>query len=265
MLALVLAAALLMRRFPVAAGPVEMPEREPMVRAWIDGLAEFRRERRLRVTGAALALALLGQGMFVVLFVVFVTGPLAGGEAEVGLLRGVQAIGGLAAGVLVATTLRRVAPEILFGGGALSLGLASVVTWNLPQITTNDWVYLGLFAAVGAPAVFCTSGALTVVQTSAAPDRVGRVLATTFAGMAGFQTAGTLAAGALAGMWGLGWLLNIQGALIIAAGVVALVGLRRDVRRRPGGSGFRRPRGPRGRRGRGRSDPMRPEPAPTVR
>jgi MFS family permease len=264
-LAMLLATASLLPSFGAITRPVATPQREPIVRAWIDGLAEFRRERRLRVTGAAPALALLGQGMFMVLFVVFVTGPLAGGEAEVGLLRGIQAIGGLAAGVLVATTTRQVAPETLLGGGALSLGLASVVIWNLPAVTTNDWVYIGLFAAVGAPAVCCTSGALTVMQTSAAPERVWRVLATAFAGMAGFQTAGALAAGALAGVCGLGLLLNVQGALIITGGLVALIGLRRDVRRRPGGSGSHRRRGPRGPRGRGRSGPTRPEPVPTVR
>ncbi|MEU6641720.1 hypothetical protein ABZ863_04145 [Saccharomonospora sp. NPDC046836] len=148
--ALLLATALLLPRFRTVTGPAAVPIRQPMFRAWLDGLAEFRRERSLRVTGMTLALGAVAQGMFLV-----------------------------------------------------------------------------LFSAVGAPAVFGTSGALTVVQTTVTADRTGRVLATTFAEMAAFQTAGTLAAGALVDVWGLGWLLNIQATLLLVAGVVAVAGLRR--------------------------------------
>ncbi|WAL67915.1 MFS transporter [Amycolatopsis cynarae] len=231
--ALSMATVLLLPRFATPTRPVTpSPGRNPMLTAWLEGIAEFRRERRLRITGMTLALASLAQGMFLVLFVVFITGPLAGGDAEVGLLRGVQAIGGLVAGMVIATLGRRAAPATLMGTGTLVLGLVSGVIWNLPQFTTANWVYLALFAAVGAPAVFCTSGALTMVQTSVRPEYAGRVLATTFAGMAGFQTVGTLAAGALIGTWRLDPLLDLQAALLVTAGLIALIGLRRRTDRR---------------------------------
>ncbi|WP_018681417.1 MFS transporter [Actinokineospora enzanensis] len=222
--ALLVAAALLLPRFTRPATP---PPRQPMLAAWLEGLAEFRDERRLRVTGLALGLTSLAQGMFLVLFVVFVTGPLHGGDAQVGLLRGIQAVGGLAAGVSIAALSRRVAPAVSLGVGTVALGVLSGVIWNLPSLTTSDWVYLVLFGAVGAPAVFCTAGALTMVQTSARPDRAGRVLATAYAGMAGCQTVGMLAAGALVSVWSLDVLLDLQAVLLVVAGLVALVGLRR--------------------------------------
>jgi MFS family permease len=217
--ALVVAALLLLPRFAVSTTPVAAP-RESMLSAWMDGLNEFRREPHLRVAAATLVLCSLAQGMFLVLFVVFVTGPLRGGEAEVGVLRGVQAIGGLAAGGLIATVAHRFAPTTLLGGGALALGLMSMAVWNFPHLTTASGAYVVMFAAIGAPAVVFSSGLLTVLQTSAHPDRAGRVLATAFAVIAGFQAVGMLAAGLLVDVLGLDWLLNLQAGMIIATGVL---------------------------------------------
>jgi predicted MFS family arabinose efflux permease len=227
--ALVVAAALLIPKFAVT---VEPPGAQPAVAAWLDGLAEFRTDRRLRVIMVTLALCSVAQGMYLVLFVVFVTGPLAGGEAEVGLLRGIQAVGGLAAGILVATAARRSSPAWLLGGGALALGLSSMLTWNLQHLTTSMGVYIVLFAVLGAPGVFFTSGLFTVLQKTAAP---GRVVATAFAAMAAFQVVGMLATGLLARQWSLGWLLNLQATMIILGGLVAMTGLRQ----RPGDDRFR--------------------------
>ncbi|HVV10663.1 MFS transporter [Amycolatopsis sp.] len=214
---LVVAALLLLPRFTVTTPPTG-PVR------WLDGLTEIARSPRLRRTAAVAALTSVSQGMFLVLFVVFVTGPLGGGEAEVGVLRGVQAIGGFAAGVAVATVARRVAPGRLLGWGTVALGLVSALIWNTPYVTTASGVYIGLFVVVGAPAVVLASGLFSVIQQESA--RVGGVSAAFFAGMAAFQAAGMLAAGALA-VHGISALLDVQAAVHVLAGTVALLGLRR--------------------------------------
>ncbi|MBM7773809.1 MFS family permease [Actinokineospora baliensis] len=222
LVALLAAAALLLSAMP---GSSVAPVRSPVLREWLAGVGEFRRGP-LRTLGVTLVLVSLAQGMFLVLFVVFVTGPLGAGEAEVGLLRGVQAIGGLAAGIALATMARRASPRGLLGWGGLAFGSLCAVMWNLPAVSTEIWLYTGLFVALGAPAVVATTGSLTLLQSAAPADRAGRVLTTAFATMAAFQAAGMLAAGALVETWDLGVLLNVQAALLVAAGVIPFLGLR---------------------------------------
>nr|WP_042196300.1 MFS transporter [Kibdelosporangium sp. MJ126-NF4]CEL22530.1 transporter, putative [Kibdelosporangium sp. MJ126-NF4]CTQ89386.1 transporter, putative [Kibdelosporangium sp. MJ126-NF4] len=221
--ALAVAATLLVRRFDVADIPVV---REPMWRAWLDGLAEFRRERQLRLVGVMLVLGSVAQGMFLVLFVVFVTGPLGGGEAQVGLLRGVQAVGGLVAGVVIGTSmLRRLAPQAMCGLGGAGVGVLTLAIWNMPGLTTNWAVYFVLFALVGVPSVFVMSGSLTVLQTACGPEKSGRILATAVAMMALCQTVGMLAAGPLTDAWSLTVVLNLHATIMIVSGMPALLGL----------------------------------------
>lgn len=218
LVALVIAALLLVPRFGVhvASTPSETPG------GWFDGVKAFR-DPQLRATGVTLALMSLGQGMFLVLFVVFVTGPLRGGDADVGLLRGVQAVGGLGAGLLIAAVANRVSAVRLMGLGVLILGVGSALIWNLPHLTTAFWLYVVLFAVVGAPAVIAGSGALTAVQLRVSDEQAGRVLAAVFAGMAGLQTVGTLVAGFLVGVVGLDVLLDVQAGILVVAGIAAVL------------------------------------------
>ncbi|MFI9379643.1 MFS transporter [Kutzneria sp. NPDC052558] len=215
--ALVIAALLLVPRFGVHVEAVRAD-----VGGWLDGVRAFR-DPALRATGVSLALIALGQGMFLVLFVVFVTGPLHGGDADVGLLRGIQAVGGVGAGLLIAAVANRVSAVRMMGLGILTLGLCSALVWNLPHLTVTFWLYVVLFAAVGAPAVVAQSAALTAVQLRAPDEQVGRVLAAVYAGFAGLQTVGTLLAGFLVGVVGLDVLLDVQAGMLVAAGIAALL------------------------------------------
>lgn len=218
LIALLVAALLLAPRFGVHVESA----REVVSGGWLDGVKAFR-DRNLAATGVTLALMSVGQGMFLVLFLLFVTGPLHGGDPEVGLLRGIQAIGGLAAGLLIAVVANRISAVRMMGLGILILGLCSALIYNLPHVTIVFWLYVVLFALVGAPAVVAGSAALTAVQLRVSDDQAGRVLAAVFAGMAGLQTVGALVAGFLVGTVGLDVLLDVQAGMLVAAGVAALL------------------------------------------
>lgn len=214
-----LAAAGMLLAFPFRR--VAVRKTAPEQTDWLAGVRDLA-GKRLRATSVSALLTSLAQGMFLVLFVVFVLDILRGSEADAGLLRGVQAIGGLAAGFAVATLARRVAPVLLQGWGLVAAGLMSAAIWNLPGATTVLGVYVGLFMAVGAPAVAAGAGLLSHVQAETGPDRAGRVLSTVYALMAAGTAAGSLLAGALVAVTGPTVLLNVQAGLHVSAGLVVL-------------------------------------------
>ncbi|RZQ63694.1 MFS transporter [Amycolatopsis suaedae] len=224
LIALAAAFGLLLGRFGT---PVPGARGGSVVRDWAGGLAEIGGNARLRLVGAAVAVMSVAQGMFVVLFVLFVTGVLAGGDGEVGLLRGVQAVGGLAAGAALAAWGRRVAPAKVLGWGGVAMGVVSAVLWNSSHLTTALAVFAGLFAVAGGPAVVVGAGQLATVQAATPSELAGRVLSTVFAGGALCQVAGMQLAAVLAGPLGVVGALDVQAGLFVVAGVVVLYGGRR--------------------------------------
>jgi len=195
-------------------------------RDWLAGLAVIRSDHRLAGGVAVGALLSVAQGMFVVLFVVFVLRQLGGEAGEVGLLRGVQAVGGIAGGVVLGAVAGRFAPRTLVAAGCFGFGAVCLVIWNGPALTTATPPYLVLFAVVGVPIAAAMAG-LTTVLLGGTPDEFrGRVMSTLVVADASAQAAGTLLAGALIGVVGLLPLLQAHGGLGLAAGVVALVALR---------------------------------------
>lgn len=155
--------------------PGVAPPLEGLVAAWLDGLRTIKRDRRLSIVLGIGVLSQLAQGMFVVLFVVFVLDRLSGSGAEVGLIRGVQAIGGVLGSVLVGRIARRLTSRAMIGWGFIVFGLISLATWNLPPLTTAIGFYLGLFAVVGIPGIATSIGLITTVQTLTPPTHLGRV------------------------------------------------------------------------------------------
>jgi MFS family permease len=220
----VLAAALL-TGWSVAPGP-RLPQPAGIARQWLAGLAVIRADRRLRGVLLVSALIQLAQGMFVVLFVVFVLRRLGGGGADVGLLRGVQAIGGIAGGLVLGAVARRIPPWLLAGGGALGFAAVCLAIWNGPALTTAVPLYVALFILVGVPIAAGNAGLITVALAATPDEYRGRMISTVITTGAAAQGVGTLLAGVLADPVGLLPLLDAHAAIAAAAGVCALVLLR---------------------------------------
>ena len=199
--------------------------RAPRVRLahdWADGLALITRRPVLRRTMGVVTCMALAQGAFVVLFVLFVVRDLNGTEADVGVLRGVQAIGALAGGLLLGAVVKRWDAGRLVSVSLAAFGAISLITWNAPAITTAFGVYVGLFIAAGLPGLAGMTGLLTLLQTHTPVSVRGRVISTFFAVYGGVQAVGMVLAGLVGAGTGLTVALQLQGALYLVAAGLAL-------------------------------------------
>jgi Na+/melibiose symporter-like transporter len=208
------------------------PAARGVVGEWVDGLRVALGDRGLRWGLVVNGLAAVAQGIFTVLFVLFVTRVLGGDGADVGLLRGVQAIGGLLGGVAVMGLARRLEPGRLIGISLLVFAAVDLAIWNGPALTTGEWLYLGLFVAAGIPGIGFLTGLTALVQERTDDAYLGRVFATYYGSLNGLMALGMLLAGLLGDAVGVVPVLNGQAGLYLLAGVVALATLGRA---RPGG------------------------------
>jgi predicted MFS family arabinose efflux permease len=180
--------------------------------------------RPIRAGLIVLLIASAAQGIFVVLFVVFVAQALHGDAAEIGLLRGVQGIGAIAGGLLLAV-VGRMAPGRLTACAALGFGALSLAIWNAPGVSTAEPLYVALFIAAGAPGVALMTGLVSTLQQATAEGERGKVFA--IAGVAASigEAIGMLAGGVLGDPLGLVAVLDAQGVLYVVAGLLALAWL----------------------------------------
>ncbi len=193
-----------------------------VLRAWLEGLGVVAHTRMLRRVMAVVGCMALAQGAFVVLFVLFVLRDLAGDAADVGILRGVQAIGAIAGGALLGLLIRRMDAPRLLTVSLAAFGVLSLVIWNLALLTTAFGLYVGLFIAVGFPGLASMTGLMTLLQNHTDDSNRGRILSTFFAVYGGVQALGMLLAGTVGTGAGLSVTLQVQGVLYLAAAVLAL-------------------------------------------
>jgi MFS family permease len=210
-------------------GDAEGTGAEPrgVVGEWVDGLRVVAGDRELVWGLVVNGLAAVAQGIFTVLFVLFVTRVLDGDGADVGLLRGVQAIGGLLGGAVVVGLARRLEPGRLLGISLLVFAAIDLAIWNGPMVTTSDWLYLGLFVAAGIPGIGFLTGLTALVQERTEDAYLGRVFATYYGAFNGLMALGMLLAGLLGDAVGVVPVLNGQAGLYLLAGLVAVATLGR--------------------------------------
>ncbi len=186
-----------------------------------DGFIAALRGREIR---AGLAVAFVGQiaqGIFVVLFVLFVARRLHGGPGEIGLLRGIQAVGAIGGALVLTALARGRSPAALTAGAAIAFGLIDLMVWNAPALSTATALYVVLFIVVGAPGVVMVTGLVSSLQLAGSERERGRIFSALGLADSAGQAVGMIAAGALTGPLGLMTVLNAQGCLYLAAGVLA--------------------------------------------
>jgi predicted MFS family arabinose efflux permease len=215
-------AAVLIARVPAARVPAaRVPAVAPRLSA--GGLRAVLRHRAVAAALLVAFVAETAQGIFVVLFIVFVARRLDGGAAEIGLLRGVQAVGAIAGGVPLAVRGDRWRPTTLAAAGAIAFGVIDLTIWNGALVTRSEAIYIGLFVLAGAPGVVMETAGISFLQRASRDAERGRVFAAFGLVESAGQGLGIAAAGLLARPLGLMALLTVQAMLYLGAGVLVLV------------------------------------------
>ena len=191
------------------------------------GLRAVLRDGRTLAALLVAFVASTAQGIFVVLFIVFVARRLQGGSAEIGLLRGVQAVGAIAGGLLLARRGDRWRPVVLVAAAALAFGIIDLSIWNGPLITRAETAYVALFVLAGAPGVRREAGGISFLQAAARERERGRVFAALGVAENAGQALGITIAGVLTAPLSLMSLLDAQATLYLVSGALVVLLARR--------------------------------------
>ena len=205
-------------------------------REWADGLQLLFSSQTLWVLVATFAISALGEGVFGVLYPVFVYQALHGGALEIGELMSAQAVGGLLGGVLAGWLGQRLLSRWSIGLNWLAFGVISIAIYGAPAWLALAgvslpvlWVEIGLFVAVGIPGVGVLTGSQSRLQASAPEAFLGRIFGILGTAMGAFMLVGTLVAGTVSNTLGVIPVLNIQAAGKLLAGVLTLALLPRMI------------------------------------
>lgn len=190
-------------------------------REWREGLTVVARNRVLSVLFGTGGLQQAAQGVFLVLFVIWVLHVLHGGPSGVGWLRGVQAVGGVLGGVVAARLGSSIKPRALQALGALAFGLIELAIWNAPDFVPGLALPTILFILVGIPGAMYGAGLLSMLQVSTDDRYRGRVFGAFGSTYAILQTAGMASAGILADRVNLLAILDVQAGIYIVTGALA--------------------------------------------
>jgi Na+/melibiose symporter-like transporter len=231
-----LVSAYLIARIGVSEAEAEAEAVEPdvgrlpatLLAEWRDGLRVTTHQRVLRIIGVFLLVTSLGEGIMGTLFAPFVRTVLHGSGQEYGVIVSIQAVGGIAGGLVAAGLGNRVRASRLFGWGAVCFGAIDLAMFLYPLLFVSVWPAAVCMLVVGMPGALTLAGAMTLLQRNAGDSHRGRVFGALGAVEGVAVVLGTLAAGFLAESIGIIPVLAAQGGGYLLAGLYVVVALRHE-------------------------------------
>jgi Na+/melibiose symporter-like transporter len=192
---------------------------------WRAGLSVAAGSRTLRVLLLFSAVTAVGEGVMGTLFAPFVRDVLHSDARGYGLVVGVQAIGGIAGGLVLAAVGARWQPARLLAGAAVVFGLIDLALFLYPLVWVSLAPAVVLMVVVGIPGAAVSASFTTLLQLGTTDAFRGRVFGTVLGLESGGVLVGSLLAGWLAEVVGIVPVIAWQGAGFVLMGVVVAVRL----------------------------------------
>jgi Na+/melibiose symporter-like transporter len=204
-----------------------------LVDEWRAGLRATWRSPVIRMLLVFTLITSTGEGIMGTLFAPYVRQVLHGGAEVYGLISGVQAIGGIIGGFLVASLADRWSPVVMLGAGAVAFGLVDLAIFLYPLLLVSPWPAAAGMIVVGLPGAVTVAGLQTLFQRHTVDAERGRVFALGSLASSVTVVIGSLGAGLLGGSVGIMPVLAVQGVGYVVAGLLMLAALDRSAGRTP--------------------------------
>jgi MFS family permease len=206
------------REMPVAAGkaPGEGTAWTRFWQEWREGIDLVRREQVIGVLFITVVMLNFGGVMVDPLGAAYIVDEVRAGAEIFGLLIAVQAVGGIAGGLIAGKVGERMAASRLYGWAEIILGIILVIRYNIPELP----VLFVMTVLIGLPAALGMAALNTLFQRNVPNTHLGRILG------ALNSTVGVTSLFGVIGISGmLGEILGIIPVLNIAAAITMLTGL----------------------------------------
>lgn len=206
--------------------PASVPGRSRDTRAeWIAGIRKCARDPVLRLMMAFITVTSVGEGINLVLLAPFVSRILHGDATAYGTILSLQAVGGIAGGLLVAAYGHRLPTRLLVGAGSVIFGATDVMLFLYPLVLSGLLPAGVLIVIAGLPGAALVAGYMTALQVQADNDHRGRVFGAFATVQAAAILLGIAAGGALGSSVGIIPVLAAQGAGYCGIGLYLIAAL----------------------------------------
>ena len=179
---------------------------------------------RIRTAGRAVVES-TGEGIMGTLFAPYVRHVLHGSGQVYGVITGVQAIGGVIGGFVVAVVAERWSPVTMVWIGSILFGLIDLAIFLYPLLWVTPWPAAVGMIVVGLPGAVVVAGTMTLYQRNTTDERRGRVFSLISLAQAVSVVVGATLGGFLGGPTGIMPILALQGVGYVVAGLLVLARL----------------------------------------
>jgi Na+/melibiose symporter-like transporter len=193
---------------------------------WREGFRTVGDNYVIRTLVIALLITSAGEGIMGTLFAPYVRHVLHASGQVYGVITGVQAIGGVIGGFLVAVVAERWSPVTMVWAGSIAFGLVDLAIFLYPVLWVAAWPAAVGMVLVGLPGAIAVAGTMTLFQRNTTDDKRGRVFSLLSLAQAVSVVIGSVLAGLFGGPSGIMPILALQGAGYVVAGLLVLARLR---------------------------------------